>query len=539
MALLVNIEDLLNKRKVEDNRIEFKRGWNPDSIYHTICAFANDIDNLGGGYILIGVEEENGVAKRPVCGIEESALDSIQKEMQGYNAKFNPYYLPRSFVEVIDGKNVFVIWAPSGVNRPYSIPISVTSKQSNHAFYIRSGSSSIVAKGEVLNELRDLASRVPFDERPNPDIKLSDISLSLISDYLEQVGSSIPADEITIANKLALLEQMDLMSGPNEDRKIKNVAAMMFCEHPEKFFPYCQIEIAIFPEGRINNPDHFIESIPFTGPVTKVIKDALSFLRTNVLKEKVIKTSDSAKSKRFYNYPFQSLEEAIVNAMYHRDYQVYEPVEITIEPDMMTILSFSGPDRSISLEAIRKADILKSRRYRNRRLGEFLKELGLTEGRATGIPTIQKHLRNNQSGRAVIHTDEERSFFMLEIPCNKEFVNSNLIDFITAPMSQVVSQVKPIHIDADFQQIKSQISQVLSQVVSQDKPLNLDLLTKVYMKLTAPMSMHELMIEFKQTNRGRFKRSCLDILLDANLITMTIPDKPNSSKQRYKQVQRF
>jgi ATP-dependent DNA helicase RecG len=139
----------------------------------------------------------------------------------------------------------------------------------------------------------------------------------------------------------------------------------------------------------------------------------------------------------------------------------------------------------------------------------------------------------------LLNTDEERSFFMLEIPCNKEFVNSNLIDFITVPMSQVVSQVKPIHIDADFQQIKSQISQVLSQVVSQDKPLNLDLLTKVYMKLTAPMSMHELMIEFKQTNRGRFKRSCLDILLDADLITMTIPDKPNSSKQRYKQVQRF
>ncbi len=33
MALPINIEDLLNKQKVEDNRIEFKRGWNPDKIF--------------------------------------------------------------------------------------------------------------------------------------------------------------------------------------------------------------------------------------------------------------------------------------------------------------------------------------------------------------------------------------------------------------------------------------------------------------------------------------------------------------------------
>ena len=59
MALPINIEDLLNKRKIEGNRIEFKKGWNPADIYHSICAFANDFDNLGGGYILVGVEQHD------------------------------------------------------------------------------------------------------------------------------------------------------------------------------------------------------------------------------------------------------------------------------------------------------------------------------------------------------------------------------------------------------------------------------------------------------------------------------------------------
>ena len=81
MALPININDLLNKNRVESNRIEFKKSWNPVSVYHSICAFANDFDNIGGGYILIGVEEENSIAKRPVCGLPTEQLDAIQREI--------------------------------------------------------------------------------------------------------------------------------------------------------------------------------------------------------------------------------------------------------------------------------------------------------------------------------------------------------------------------------------------------------------------------------------------------------------------------
>ena len=59
MAIPVNIEDLINQRVVESTRIEFKSDFNPNAIIHSICAFANDIDNLGGGYIIVGVEEKD------------------------------------------------------------------------------------------------------------------------------------------------------------------------------------------------------------------------------------------------------------------------------------------------------------------------------------------------------------------------------------------------------------------------------------------------------------------------------------------------
>ena len=38
-----------------------------------------------------------------------------------------------------------------------------------------------------------------------------------------------------------------------------------------------------------------------------------------------------------FNYPYQAMEEAVVNSLYHRDYQDREPVEITVEPDKISI----------------------------------------------------------------------------------------------------------------------------------------------------------------------------------------------------------
>ena len=352
MALPINVNDLMSKNKVEGNRIEFKKGWNPSKIYHSICAFANDLDNLGGGYILVGVDEENGMAKRPVAGIPENSIDKILKEMVGFNNKIEPYYMPRTSVEEVDGKTILVIWVPSGGNRPFSVTEDVTSKHGRPKFYIRNGSSSIEAKGEVLDQLRELANRTPFDDRGNPEIKLDDISPVLVYDHLKKVGSrlmkSFNAQELD-----KTLEQMNLYEGPTERRYLKNVTAMMFCEELQKFFPVTRVEIVVFPEGRIQNPNNFYEAPVITGTVPQIIKETLNYLRT-FIREYVVKPKNRAESIRYFNYPYQALEEAVVNALYHRDYQEREPVEITIEPDKISILSYSGPDRSVTIEAIGK-----------------------------------------------------------------------------------------------------------------------------------------------------------------------------------------
>jgi ATP-dependent DNA helicase RecG len=78
VSLPIAITDLLHGHAVEWERLELKKGWNPVDVLHTLCAFANDFHNLGGGYIVIGVAEENGRPVLPPEGLTPQEADSIQ-----------------------------------------------------------------------------------------------------------------------------------------------------------------------------------------------------------------------------------------------------------------------------------------------------------------------------------------------------------------------------------------------------------------------------------------------------------------------------
>ena len=105
------------------------------------------------------------------------------------------------------------------------------------------------------------------------------------------------------------------------------------------------------------------------------------------------------------------------------------------------------------MEAVQKGISFRSRCYRNHRLGEFLKELDLTEGRATGIPTIQDELQANGSPQATIETDEERTYFLIDIPCHPYFVkeqfvqNKNVVKDVVKDVVKELSERQKIILD--------------------------------------------------------------------------------------------
>ena len=99
--------------------------------------------------------------------------------------------------------------------------------------------------------------------------------------------------------------------------------------------------------------------------------------------------------------------------------------------------------------------------------------------------------------------------------------------------TQVVFQVTTQVERTDIKELNASLSQVVSQVVSQVKGADLEQVVEVFISLQKAISMAELMEMFRQVNRTRFKRTCLDILIQTGLATPTVPDKPNSRFQKY------
>ena len=417
MAIPVNINELINHKVVESTRIEFKSDWNPEPILHTICAFANDIDNMGGGYIVIGVEEENGSPIFPVKGIPKNRVDAIEKKLRECCHYIEPFYQPVAEPFIYDDKYVLVIWVSGGYARPYKASVSLSDKRSDKRYYIRKASSTVIASPEEEKQLYYVSSDIPFDDRANLAADVEDLDLGLIRDHLKKIGSDLYAYSLTQdLNRLA--EDMQLVSGPSEYRKPKNVGLLMFSEHPEKYFRYARIEVVDIPEPTGSN---MIEK-SFTGPIQRQLVDALSYIRNYVLKEAVIKEKSKAEAKRIMNYPYAAVEEILTNAVYHRSYQIGEPITVRITPSAMEITSFPGFDRSITDEKIKALDI-RSMIYRNRRIGDFLKELKLTEGRNTGFPTSFAALAENGSDMPKFEMDAERGYLTVVIPVHPYFLS--------------------------------------------------------------------------------------------------------------------
>lgn len=157
------------------------------------------------------------------------------------------------------------------------------------------------------------------------------------------------------------------------------------------------------------------------------------------------------------------------------------------------MLSFPGPDRSIRMEDLQAGKAV-SRRYRNRRIGEFFKELDLTEGRSTGIPKILREMAVNGSPEPKFESDEDRSFNLVRLP---------------------------IHPGA-----KTAFVEVTPQVT--------DPVKRLLLGLVGEMGRGELMEALKLKDRMYFSREYLVPALKAGVIEMMHPESPNSPTQKYR-----
>lgn len=532
MALPVNIDELINGNTIEWERLEFKQGWNPEDVIHSMCAFANDLHNWGGGYIIVGVAEDNGQPVLPPAGLQQNQLDPIQGEIVGLANKIQPNYFPITEPYVLQDQHILVLWCPAGDNRPYTAP-STLGNGAQRQCYVRVGSRSIVARGENLRRLQELAARIPFDDRINNQASLNDLDLGLIREYLQEIKSAL-LEESAQMKFADLCKTMLIAKGPNEDVRPVNVGLLFFSKEPQRFFDRAWIELVWHKDNSGKN----FKEMYFKGALHKQLRRALSYIKNNIISEEVIKHSDVAESERFFNYPYEAIEEVLSNAVYHKSYEQGSPIEIQVFPDKITILSHPGPVPPVNAEVLSNERRIIAREYRNRRIGDFLKELKLTEGRGTGFPAIYGALEANGSPEPSFETDDA-NYVLVTLPAHDNVQANN------GAINQVSNGSNPL-IFRSIEDLNTFINGAGNQAINGVNDgasngvkalLDAELHDKVEELITNAITWikrDELFASVGLSNQSTNRKKYLDPIIALGWIAMEYPDTPTHPKQRYK-----
>jgi len=260
-----------------------------------------------------------------------------------------------------------------------------------------------------------MTARVPFDDRRALQATILDLRETKAREFLHDIGSGL-ADE---PDARTLYRNLRVAVPVNGHDAPKNVGLLFFSQDPEQWFPGCRIEIVRFADDASGNIVD--EQIISKMPIHEQLRACLSYLE-NLTVWQTRKNPEKMEADRWISYPLPALREALVNAVYHRSYDSEpEPIKVRVYPDRMEIISYPGPVPGIEMEHFSGSLPLPPVPSRNRRIGEFLKELKLAEGKGTGLPKVRRAMQQNGSPPPIFDFDAQRSYFRVILPAHPEY----------------------------------------------------------------------------------------------------------------------
>lgn len=177
--------------------------------------------------------------------------------------------------------------------------------------------------------------------------------------------------------------------------------------------------------------------------------------------------------------------------------------------------SYPGADAVVSGEALQRGAVV-TRRYSNWRIGEFPKELGLTEGRGTGLPTIRRAIARSGSPAPTFETDAYRTHFTTTLP----------IHLMVAQTQRAAASVPQQERSGD--EIGGEQADEAELLLGQPN------VREILHLCRSPRCREEIIHELRLPNVSAYRETYLQPLLEVGLLEYTFPKTPKSKNQAYR-----
>ena len=192
-------------------------------------------------------------------------------------------------------------------------------------------------------------------------------------------------------------------------------------------------------------------------------------------------------------------------------------------------MSFPGPVPPVDAQILKQNQRIVARDYRNRRIGDFLKELRLTEGRGTGFPVIYRALELNESPKPVFETDEQSSYFLTtifakEISIGKDEDSDEYTSRIVMETIGKILQGIPLEVPTEK---ADRVKQIIEKI--DDKMI----LILNFLKDEGLQKKKKIFSHIGLTTQSKNVNAYLTPLIEQGLIQSTFKDNRNSPLQTY------
>lgn len=389
-----SVIDLAQLAARESEQIEWKENVAEIAdVPRTLSAFANDLPNLGGGYVICGAAEkkdEHGFPLLVRTGLTASRLKEVQGKVLTFcRDKVSPPISPVvEELETFDPARRILVFIQPSTGQAHTFRTG----EEGAKHWVRIGSETREARNGTLRELLvRKGTMLPWDRRMCPGSTVNDLDLLALRDALQQmrVFSSEKGVEAFLSDE----SQISAFVPPLLDRepltnilRPRNFAILLFGREPQRFIPGLVGLLSVYP-GKDRSDVH-AERHELAGTVISQARRMNELL--DVQSYTAFDKTDSS-SPNAVKYPKRALYEAMGNALAHRDYESFDPTRVTVFEDRIEILSPGALPFGVDPNAFVAGDARP--RWRNQALAWFFSRLQLAQAEGQGIPTILRSMQ--------------------------------------------------------------------------------------------------------------------------------------------------
>jgi len=389
----VDLEELLQG---ESAWVEWKKTGDPLKIVRKLVAFANDAAGSGrGGWVLCGVEEarsEAGSIEARLTGMTQGELAGVRNRvLDGCSNHVSPPLVPQVYEKSLPGstsRRLLLFYMP------VSPQLHEHQAREGSKVWVLFDSETREATGELLRELRARKGAAPpFLQRPCFQASLSDLYLTAAEEFRREARLPRPIEEylqpgekieasappLSIAHEIA----------PGSSRVIPTyLAVLLFGREPADFIQGAHAVLSVYP-GTSRTEAHS-QKFKLHGPLVKLIHDVVDKL-TGYLGVSIDKSRSAMEIRQNrQRFSEKAVQEAVVNAFAHRDYENPEPVRITVFSDRIEVASPGAVLLGVDVERLKAGESVGAR-WRNPGLSSFLERMAVgVQAEGQGIPTIHR-----------------------------------------------------------------------------------------------------------------------------------------------------